>query len=360
MGIFERMEEEGHEQLLFLQENKTDLKAIIGVHDTTLGPALGGCRMLDYDSEEDAIEDVLRLSKGMTYKSAVAGEDFGGGKTVIWGDPEEHRTEGLFRALGRYVDAMGGRYYTGTDVGTKPEDFVLMRKETPYVGALPQEYGGGGDSSVPTAYGTYVGIKACCQYRYGDDDLSGRKVAVQGLGKVGLKLINHLLEDDVEIVAADVDEEKLAEARELGVETVKPEEIYDVDCDIFSPNALGAVINDDTVERLNCDIVAGSANNVLAEEKHGRMLADKGILYAPDFVINAGGMILVCDEMEPSGFDEDRTMKKTERIYDQLLSIFELAEDEDIPTQKAAKRVADRRMETMTVTGTISTSNKFF
>ena len=359
MEIFKKMKEQGHEQLLFLQENETDLKAIIGVHNAVLGPALGGCRMLDYDTEEDAVDDVMRLSRGMTYKSAVAGEDFGGGKAVIWGDPDTHRTEGLFRALGRYVDSLGGRFITGTDVGTKPKDFVLMRKETPYVGALPQEYGGGGDSSVPTAYGTYMGIKACCQYRYGDDDLSGLKVAVQGLGKVGYKLVKHLLEEDVEVVGADVDEEKNSRARELGIEIVAPEEIYDVDCDIFSPNALGAVINDDTIDRLSCDIVAGSANNVLAEDRHAAELAEKDILYAPDFVINAGGMILVCDEMEPGGFDEDRTMKKTERIYNQLMSVFELAEEENIPTHQAARRVAENRLNTITITKTINTENLF-
>ncbi len=353
MSIFEKMKEHGQEQLMFLQENQTDLKAIIGIHNTTLGPALGGCRMLDYDNEEEAIEDVLRLSQGMTYKSAIAGEDYGGGKTVIWGDPETHRTEGLFRALGRYIDALNGRYYTGTDVGTKPEDFVLMRKETPYVGALPQEYGGGGDSSVPTAYGTYMGIKASCHYRYGDDDLDGLTIAVQGLGKVGHKLVKHLLEEGAEIIGTDVDEEKIERAQELGVEIVEPEEIYDVECDIFSPNALGAVINDDTIDRFKCDIIAGSANNVLAEDRHAEELSERDILYAPDFVINAGGMILVCDEMEPDGFDEDRTMKKTERIYNQLLDIFTKSETENIPTHTAAKKLAEDRINKISVTNTI-------
>ena len=353
MSIFEKMKEHGHEQLIFLQENETDLKAIVGIHDTTLGPALGGCRMLDYDSEEEAVEDVLRLSKGMTYKSAIAGEDFGGGKTVIWGNPQTHRTEGLFRALGRYIDSLNGRYYTGTDVGTKPYDFVLMRKETPYVGALPQEYGGGGDSSVPTAYGTYMGIKACCQYEYGDDDLSGLTIAVQGLGKVGHKLVKHLQEEGAEIIGTDVDEEKIERARDMGVDIVEPEEIYDIDCDIFSPNALGAVINDDTIDRFKCDIIAGSANNVLAEDRHAEELRERGILYAPDFVINAGGMILVCDEMEPDGFDEDRTMKKTERIYNQLMDVFAKADEEDIHTHRAARKLVEERMDTISVTKTI-------
>ncbi|SDL99134.1 Leu/Phe/Val dehydrogenase [Halarsenatibacter silvermanii] len=353
MGIFEKMEENDQEQLIFVQENENDLKGIIGINNTILGPALGGCRMLDYESEEQAVEDVIRLSRGMTYKSAVAGEDFGGGKTVIWGDPETHRTEGLFRALGRYIDALNGRYITGTDVGTQPEDFVLMRKETPYVGALPEEYGGGGDSSVPTAYGTYLGLKACCQYLYGEKSLEGKKIAVQGLGKVGFKLIKHLQDEGAEVIGTDVSSERIKRASGLGVEIVEPEEIYDVDCDIFSPNALGAVVNEDTIERFKCDIIAGAANNVLAEENFGHKLREKDILYAPDFVINAGGMILVCDELEPDGFDQERMMKKTERIYDQLLNIFELADERDIPTDQAARRLAENRMEKIKVTRTI-------
>ncbi len=353
MQIFEEMKEQGHEQLIFVQDNKTDLKAIIGIHNTVLGPALGGCRMWDYETEEEAIDDVLRLSQGMTYKAGISGEDYGGGKSVIWGDPEVHRTEGLFRALGRFVDALGGRYSTGTDVGTQPEDFVMMRKETPHVGALPKEYGGGGDSSVPTAYGTLMGIKASCRYKYGSDDLSGKKVALQGLGKVGLKLARQLKEEGAELVGTDVMEENIEMGREIGMEIVKPDAIYDVDCDIFSPNALGAVVNDETLERFTCDIICGAANNVLAEPEHGRKLADKGILYAPDYVVNAGGLILVCDEMQPSGYSEERVMKKCEGIYDRLLKVFELAEEQDIATNKAADIFVEERIETIRTTNSI-------
>ncbi len=358
MQIFEKMKEQGHEQLNFVQDNKTDLKAIISIHNTVLGPALGGCRMWNYEEEEDVIKDVLRLSKGMTYKAGISGEDYGGGKTVIWGDPEVHRTEGLFRALGRFVDALGGRYTTGTDVGTQPEDFVMMRKETPHVGALPEEYGGGGDSSIPTAYGTLMGIKASCMYRYGSDDLEGKTVAVQGLGKVGLKLARHLKDEGAELIGADVVEENIEKGREMGMEIVEPDAIYDADCDIFSPNALGAVVNDDTIERFNCDIICGAANNILAEPEHGRKLAERGILYAPDYVVNAGGLILVCDEMQPGGYSEERVMKKCEGIYDRLLQVYELAEKQDITTTQAADKFVEDRIETIRVTNTIRKFNE--
>ncbi|MFW5790926.1 MAG: Leu/Phe/Val dehydrogenase [Halanaerobiaceae bacterium] len=357
MKIFEQMKEHGHEQVMFLQEKKTDLKAILAIHNTVLGPGLGGCRMWDYDSEDEALNDVLRLSKGMTYKAGISGEDFGGGKTVIWGDPETHRTEGLFRALGRFINSLGGRYSTGTDVGTMPEDFVLMRKETPYVGALPKEYGGGGDSSIPTAYGTLMGIKASCKYRYGSEDLSGKKIAIQGLGKVGYKLARQLKEEGAELVGTDVVEENIERAKELGMKIVEPDEIFDVDCDIFSPNALGAVINDDTIDRFKCDIICGAANNVLAEKRHSKELEERDILYAPDYVVNAGGLILVCDEMEPNGYSEERTMKKTEGIYNTLLKVFEIAEQEGITTDKAADHLVEERIETVAAIGNIHQKN---
>ncbi|MGM0410017.1 MAG: Leu/Phe/Val dehydrogenase [Bacillota bacterium] len=353
MKLFEEMEKHGHEQVVFMQDKKTNLKSIIAIHSTVLGPAVGGCRMYPYDSEEDMLNDVLRLSKGMTYKSAAARDDYGGGKTVIWGDPDTDKSEGLFRSLGKFINGFNGRYYTGTDVGTTYNDFVTMRKETPYVGALPEEYGGGGDSSIPTSYGTYMGIKAACKARYGNDSLEGKTVAVQGLGKVGGKLVKHLLDEGAEVYGTDVDQESIEAARELGVKIVETDEIYDVDCDIFSPNALGAVINDDTIERLNCDIIAGAANNVLAEPRHGDMLFEKGILYAPDYVINAGGLIQVTDEMDPSGYNEDRVMSKCEGIYDNLLEIFEISEEKDIPTNEAADQMVEERLETIRHINTI-------
>ena len=347
MKLFEKMAEMGHEQVIFMQDQKTNLKSVIAIHSTKLGPAVGGCRMYPYDSEDDMLTDVLRLSRGMTYKSAAAGDDYGGGKTVIWGDPDKEKSEGLFRALGKFIDGFKGRYYTGTDVGTTYYDFVTMRKETPYVGALPEEYGGGGDSSIPTAYGTYMGLKASCKEKYGSDSLEGKTIAVQGLGKVGGKLIKHLLDDGAEVYATDVDEDSIEAARELGVNIVEPEEIFDVDCDIFSPNALGAVINDDTIERLNCDIICGAANNVLAEPRHGKMLYDKDILYAPDYVVNAGGLIQVTDEMDPTGYNEERVMSKCENIYDTLLKVFEISKEKDIPTFEAANHMVEERIETI-------------
>lgn len=345
MELFKRMEEEGHEQVMFFQEKKSKLKAIIAIHDTTLGPSLGGCRMWPYDKEEEAVEDVLRLSKGMTYKSGIAGVDFGGAKTVVWGDPETDKSEALFRALGKFIDGLGGRYSTGTDVGTTYDDFVYLRKETPYVGALPKEYGGSGDSSIATAYGVYHGIKACSKHKYGTDSLKGRKVALQGLGKVGSKLAKHLIDEGCEVVGTDINEKYVEDARKMGVKIVEPEEIYTVDCDIFSPNALGAVINDETIDQFKCDIIAGAANNVLAEPKHGKMLKEKGILYAPDYVINGGGLIQVADELTYREYSEERVMKKCEGIYGQLLKIFKMSEERNIPTNEAADKLVEERLE---------------
>lgn len=348
MKIFETMEKEEHEQLILCQHKKTRLRAIISINNTVLGPGLGGCRMWNYDQEDEAIMDAIRLAKGMTYKSAAAGVDFGGAKAVIIGDPQEDKTEELFRALGRFVEGLGGRFATGTDVGTTFNDFVDMGRETQYVGALPEEYGGSGDTSVITAYGTWQGIKACAQERYGKSDLKGLKFAVQGVGKVGSKLVGHLLEEGAEVTISDVNEDVLKEvsARYPQVKTVSPEEIYGVECNIFSPNALGGVVNDKTLELFNCEIIAGGANNVLEdEENHGNALEEKGILYAPDFVINSGGLIQVADEMAEEKFDRDRAFKKATGIYDMLLLIFQLAREQKLPTYKAALRFAEERIE---------------
>src|SRR6056297_956064 len=238
MELFKEMEEHGHEQIMFLQDNKVNLKAIIAIHNTVLGPSLGGCRMWDYDKEDEMITDALRLSEGMTYKSGISNVDFGGAKSVIWGDPHQDKTEGLFRALGKFINTLNGRYSTGTDVGTTFDDFVILRKETPFVGALPKEFGGSGDSSIATACGVYHGIRACCKEKYGSDSLKHKKIAVQGLGKVGYKLAKRLIDDGCQVYGTDINEEHITRAKEIGVSIVKAEEIYDVDCDIFSPNAL--------------------------------------------------------------------------------------------------------------------------
>ncbi|WP_374713509.1 Glu/Leu/Phe/Val dehydrogenase dimerization domain-containing protein [Symbiobacterium terraclitae] len=345
MGVFERMIRDGHEQVVFCYDKTTGLRAIIAIHDTTLGPALGGCRMWPYESEEAALEDALRLAKGMTYKSAASGQNHGGGKIVIWGDPATERSEELFRALGRFVGTMGGRIVTGTDVGTDKADFVWAKQESPWFVGLPEEEGGSGDTAVLTAYGVWRGMKACARFCWGDDSLKGRRVALQGLGKVGRRLLEHLLEEGARVTVTDVRPERIAEvcASHPEVEGVAPEEIYDQECDIFSPSALGGVLNDETIPRLRCAIVAGSANNQLAEMRHGQMLHDRGILYAPDYVINAGGLIQVADEI--MGYNPERARRKTAAIYDLLLQIFAISQEEGIPAYLAADRLAERRIE---------------
>lgn len=347
MGVFSHREEDGFEQVIFCEDRSCGLRLIIAIHNTVLGPALGGCRMWPYATEEEAVQDALRLAKGMTYKSAVAGLDYGGGKAVIWGDPKKDKSEALFRALGRFVDTLKGRFITGTDVGTYPEDFVYAARETKYVTSLPVEYGGSGNSAVPTAKGVMHGLHACMQHRYGRESLQGVRVAVQGLGKVGSVLVEMLLAEGAQVVATDVDDEKVrrVQARHPEVQMTGPEEIYDIDCEVFSPNALGAVLNDQTIPRLRCNIVAGSANNQLAEARHGDELHRRGILYAPDYVINAGGVIQVADELQ--GLNPQRVEHRVQGIYGTLQEIFRLAEQEGLPTYVAADRWAERRIESV-------------
>ncbi|MFZ5817413.1 MAG: Leu/Phe/Val dehydrogenase [Bacillota bacterium] len=345
MGVFERMMKDGHEQVIFCYDKATGLKTIIAIHDTTLGPALGGCRMWAYPTETEALEDALRLSKGMTYKSAASGQNHGGGKAVIWGNPKTDKSEELFRAFGKFVGTLGGRFITGTDVGTEKSDFVWSRMESDWFVALPEEYGGSGDSSIITAFGVWKGLKASAMFRWGSDSLKGRRIAVQGLGKVGFHLVEHLTDEGAVLTVTDVMPEKVEAVKKAfpGVEAVQPEEIYDVDCEIFSPNALGSVINDETIPRLRCEIVAGSANNQLKELRHGDELHRRGILYAPDYVINAGGLIQVADEL--LGYDRERAFRKTAGIYDMLLKIYTISRDEQIPTYLAANRLAERRID---------------
>lgn len=344
MGVFERMQKDGHEQVIFFYDKSTGLKAIVAIHDTTLGPALGGCRMWPYATEEEAFEDALRLSKGMTYKSAVSGNNHGGGKAVIWGNPKTDKSEKLFRAFGRYVQTLHGRFVTGTDVGTDKTDFVWSRMEGNQFVALPEEYGGSGDSSIITAFGVWKGMKAAAAHVWGDDSLKGKHVAVQGLGKVGYHLVEHLADEGAVLTVTDVVPENVARVRESfkNVTVVGPDEIFDVPCDIFSPNALGGVINDDTIQRLKCKIVAGAANNQLKEPRHGDALRAREILYAPDYVINGGGLIQVADEL--MGYNRDRAFRKTAGIYDMLRQIFAMADRESIPTYKAADRIAEERI----------------
>ncbi|MEW6724371.1 MAG: Glu/Leu/Phe/Val dehydrogenase dimerization domain-containing protein [Bacillota bacterium] len=344
MKYFDEMEKQGHEQLVFCHDKSSGLKAIINIHDTTMGPALGGCRMWNYATEAEAVYDGLRLSRGMTYKSAASGDSYGGGKAIIWGDPKEDKSEELFRAFGQFVESLNGRFITGTDVGTVANDFAISKVETDYLVALPESYGGSGDSSILTALGVWQGMKACAQEVWGTNSLSGKTVAVQGVGKVGHHLVDHLYDEGANVIIADVNESYIERIITKYPQTraVAPEEIYGVDCDIFSPNALGAVINDETLPRLRCKIIAGAANNVLAEERHGDELHQLGILYAPDYVINAGGLIQVADELH--GFDPNRARRKVANIYNSLLRIFEVARRDSIPTYRAADVMAEERI----------------
>lgn len=349
LDIFKEMEDNNVEQIIFNYDKATGLKSIIAIDDTTIGPALGGCRMWDYESTDEALMDAIRLSMGMTYKCSVAGTNFGGGKAVIIGDPKKDKSETLFRAFGRFVQMLNGRFYTGTDVGTSGLDFVHASQESDYLVGLPKEYGGSGDTAIPTAYGIYMGIKAAAKARLGNDSLEGLTVAVQGAGKVGGLVVEHLLKEDVNIIICDVIEEnlKLLTEKYPQIQVVNPDEIYQQECDVFVPCALGGIINDENIPKFKCKIVAGSANNQLREPRHGKALHDKGILYAPDFVINSGGLIQVADELEMKENNHHRVMAKTENIYNILLDIFNLSKEKDIPTYEAANKLAEERIKTI-------------
>ena len=346
MNVFPRIQEHGHEQVVFCHEESSGLRAIVAIHDTTLGPSLGGVRMWDYASEDEALVDVLRLSRGMSYKASVAGLNLGGGKAVIIGDHKRQKSEALFRAFGRFVDSLGGRYITAEDVGTSVQDMEWIATETKYVTGIAVARGGSGDPSPVTAYGVYKGIKAAVKEKTGSKDLAGVAIAVQGLGKVGYYLAKHLMEEKAKVLATDIDKEKCRRAQEdLAIEIVSPEEIFDVECDVFAPCAMGASINDKTIGKLRCKIVAGGANNQLEEQRHGDELERRGILYAPDFVINAGGLINVYCEID--GYNRDRAMRMAEQICPNLLQVFTIAREEKIPTYRAAERLAVRRIESV-------------
>ncbi len=344
MDFFQQMVEMGHERVLFCSNPDVGLQAIIAVHSTVLGPGLGGCRMWPYASTEEALTDVLRLSRGMTYKAAAAGLNLGGGKAVIIGDPKKDKTEALFRAFGRYVESLGGLYITAEDVGTDTEDMEVVQHETRWVTGLPPEHGGGGDPSPVTAFGTLQGIKAAVEH-LDNDSLKGRSVAVQGLGSVGYHLAKFLREEGAKVFGADIDTEAIEKARELGVEIVPTDEILEVECDVVAPCALGAVINDDSIPRLRCRIVAGAANNQLKEDRHGQELHDRGILYAPDYVINAGGLINVYNELV--GYNREVAMRMARGIFANMARLFAISRTQSIPTYLAADRLAEERIARM-------------
>lgn len=341
MEIFERMSQREHEQLVFWNEPRIGYKGIIAIHDTTLGPALGGTRFWDYDTGGEAIEDALRLARGMTYKSALAGLNLGGGKSVIVGDPNTRDREMIFRAHGRAVESLAGRYITAEDVGTSPADMDFVHMETDHVVGL---MGKSGDPSPVTAFGVYQAMKAAALYKYGSDSLEGKHVTVQGVGHVGYFLCQDLAEEGARLTVTDIDEEKVkVVGDEFGATAVKPDEIYAVDAHIFAPCALGAILNDDTLEVLDVDIVVGGANNQLAEPRHAKEVEDRGILYGPDYLVNAGGLINVYAEIE--GWPSERSLRKAGEIYHTLIRILELAGEEKITSAEAADRVAEQRME---------------
>lgn len=342
-GPFARLD--GHEQVVYGADADSGLRCIIAISSTALGPALGGTRFYPYASEDDALTDVLRLSRAMTFKAAVAGLDVGGGKAVIIGDPRSLKTEALLRAYGRMVESLNGRYVTACDVGTTPADMALVGRETRWAtGATPLE-GGSGDSGILTAYGTYVGLRACVERVWGAGALGARHVAIQGVGKVGRRLAELLAADGVKLSVSDTDDAATAWcADRYGAQVVPLDEIAAVDADVFSPNALGGAINDQTIGTLQCRVVAGAANNQLAEARHGAALAEAGILYAPDFVINAGGVIQVADELHPRGYSETRARARVEGIADRLREVFALGEELRVPPSEAADLLAARRL----------------
>lgn len=344
MSLFEALERDGFEQVVFCNDVETGLKAIIAIHDTTLGPALGGVRMWNYNCEEEALHDVLRLAKGMTYKNAVAGLNLGGGKAVIIGDPKKDKSEALFRSFGRFVETLNGRYITAEDVGTFEEDMDYIHMETEFVTGTSRK--GAGDPSPVTALGIYYGMKQAAKEAFGSDSLKGLTIAIQGVGQVAYHLCKHLHEEGAELIVTDINEEAVERAvKEFAATSVKPDEIYDVDCDIFSPCALGGIINDETIPRLKAKVIAGSANNQLEKEEHGRILHEKGILYAPDYVINAGGVINVAEEL--AGYNRQRALNKVKSIYNILETVFEISRQKNIPTSIAANELAEKRIKSM-------------
>jgi leucine dehydrogenase len=343
MEIFELLADHDHEQLVFCHEPSSGYRGMIAIHNTTLGPALGGTRYWRYKTEADALVDVLRLSRGMTYKAAVAGLALGGGKSVVLADHGSYEREAIFRAHGRFVESLKGRYITAEDVGTSPADMDYIHLETEHVVGLQ---GRSGDPSPVTAYGVYRGIKACAKVTYGSDSLAGKTVAVQGCGHVGYYLCSYLHEEGARLVVTDIDSEKVKRVvDEFRARAVGLDEIYGIQAEVFAPCALGAVINDGTIKQLKVQVVAGGANNVLAEERHGDLLQERGILYAPDYVINAGGLINVNSELE--GWSAERAKRKAGEIYDTLLRLFDLAKTEGLPTYRAADRLAERRIESV-------------
>jgi len=345
-SVFDQMQQMGHEQLVFCHDPHSGLNAIIAIHNTTLGPALGGTRLWNYNSHDEAIVDALRLSRGMTYKAAISGLNLGGGKAVIIGDASHIKSEALWRRYGKFVDSLNGKYITAEDVNTSARDMEYISLETEFVTGVPEYMGGSGDPSPFTAYGVFVGMKASAKKVWGKDSLAGKKVLVQGVGHVGQYLVGHLIEEGAKVYINDISAEKVAQTVDKfrAVEVIPGHNIWNLDLDIYAPCALGATVNTESIEKMKCPIIAGAANNQLADENvHGNMLRDKGIIYAPDFLINAGGLINVSAELD--GYNRERVMGNVEKIYDRTLEIFALSEKENIHNQAAAIRLAEKRLD---------------
>ncbi len=342
--VFGQLSFDNHEQVVFCNDKDTGLKAIISIHNTVLGPALGGTRMWNYASEWEALNDSLRLSRGMTYKSAITGLNLGGGKAVIIGDAKTQKTPELMRRFGQFVHSLSGKYITAEDIGMDTEDMDIVREETPFVTGISQSKGGAGNPSPITAFGVFMGMKAAAKYKYGSEDLEGIKVMVQGIGHVGESLVEHLTNEGAQVFIADINQERLDEVSRKYNATIYVGDIYSADVDIYAPCALGATVNDETISRIKASIIAGAANNQLADERtHGKILKDKGIVYAPDFLINAGGIINVYAELE--GYDRKEIMRKTENIYNTTLEILKSAEVKNITTHNAALQIAQQRID---------------
>ena len=334
-----------HEQVVMCRDDRTGLKAIIAIHSTVLGPALGGTRWKPYASTDEALTDVLRLSRGMTYKSSAAGLDLGGGKAVIVGDPATDRTNELLTAYARFVHSLSGRYITAEDVGTTQPDMDMVRRETRFVTGVSKELGGSGDPSAATAYGVLWAMKAAARRLWGQTSLEGRHVAVAGVGKVGGNLVGRLMEEQARVTVADVTPAAVDRAVDQFDVAVAPvDKIHAVDCDIFSPCAMGGALDSRTIPELGCAAVVGSANNQLADASSAGMLAEAGVLYAPDFVVNAGGLINIAEELAPGGYHQDRAYAAVRRIFDTTASVLSQAEADGISTAEAADRVAERRI----------------
>lgn len=334
---------EGYERVVRGVDPQSGLHAIVAVHDTTLGPALGGLRMWNYASEEEALFDVKRLAKGMSYKSAVAHTGLGGGKAVMIGDAKTIKSEALYLGMGRLVDSLGGLYTTAEDVNTTIEDLNIVRRSTKYVSGLAREDGGSGNPSPYTAYGVYLGVRAALGWAYDNDDPKGRKIAIQGVGAVGGPLAERLAEAGAEVYAYDRNQKRLQELADgHGVKIVAEDEILSMECDLLAPCALGGILNDETIPALKTKVVAGAANNLLLKPEHGKMLNDRGVLYAPDYVINAGGIVNVSVEFHDGGYDEAVALQKIERIPQALKELWTIAKEENIPPSDAADRLAQR------------------